>query len=276
MPPPPRLPLIVGLLLLCVISCNSKSEQEQLHDDLTGHWLVLYADHKLTNDKQREMYGRMQDSIISMRGLKLISFYKDGSFQQLDSIDKKGKWGVSGKDIYITDAGEGFHDFKTEFFDLKDSTLRTVEYISKDDESIKLVWHMKKADGSDLFKPEKNTWRKKPGKPETDKEIKARLTDILQYYSDYYKLVSKESSYFIPSRVALPFQFYQHAMGLKPFTPGSSFTRLFYDSTQAVKAYQYLDSIFYKMAEAFPRRENYVDEYAVYMEMLAEAMRKSD
>jgi hypothetical protein len=273
MPSPPP-PLIAALLLLCIASCNSRSEQDQLRHDLTGDWLVLYADHKLTNDKQRKMYGRMQDSIISMRGLKLISFNEDGSFQQLDSIGKKGKWGVSGKEIYITNAGNGFYDFKTEFFDLKDNTLRTVEYVRKDDESIKLVWHMKKAEGSSLFSQNNNSWRQKPEKAETDKEMKSRLSTMLQYYSDYYKLVSKESSYFIPSRIVFPFQFYQHAMGLKPFDPSGAFAHLFYDSTQAVKAYEFIEMAFARLKGQFPDKENFVDEYAIFMEMMAKEMKK--
>lgn len=270
MPPP----LIVALLLLCLVSCNSKSEQEKLREDLTGDWLVLYADHKLTNDEQREIYGRIQDSIISMRGLKLVSFHKDGIFQQLDNPDKKGKWGVSGKDIYIDGAGEGFTDFKTEFFDYKDNTLRTVEYMRKDGESFKLVWHMKKTDGTSLFRESNNSWRKKPAKPETEEEMKTRLAEILKYYSDYYKLVSKESSYFIPSRIVLPLQFYQHAMGLKEFDYQSPFGQLFYDSTQAVQAYQYLDHTFDKLNDEFPSRENFVDEYAVFMEMMSKAIKE--
>jgi hypothetical protein len=270
MPPP----LIVALLLLCLVSCNNKSEQDQLREDLAGNWLVLYADHKLINDEQRGIYGRMQDSIISIRGLKLITFYDDGSFQQLDRLDKKGKWGISGKEIYIDDGGEGFDDFKTEFFDFKENTLRTVQYIREKDESFKLVWHLKKVSGSSLFKENTNTWRRKPGKPETDEEIKTRLSAMLKYYADYYELVSKESSYFIPSRIVMPFQFYQHAMGLTPFNDKTPFGKLFYDSTQANTAYLYLDHTFDKLKSEFPSKENFVDEYAIFMGMMGEEIKK--
>ena len=270
MPPP----LIVALLLLCLVSCNNKSDQDQLRHDLTGDWLVLYADHKLTNDRQREIYSRMQDSIISTRGLKLVSFNEDGSFQQHDSLNKKGKWGVAGKEIYIDGGGYGFDNFKTEFFDFKDRTLRTVQYIHEKDESFKLVWHMKKIEGSGLFKEKSNMWRKRPVKPETDEEIKARLADMLQFYSDYYTLVSKESSYFIPSRVVMPLRFYQNAMGLDSFNDKGPFSRFFYDSTQAHTAYLYLEHVFENLHGQFPNRENFVDEYAVFMGLMAKEMRK--
>lgn len=270
MPPP----LIVALLLLCLVSCNSSSRQQQLKKDLTGDWLVLYADHKLTNKEQRLLYGKMQDSIISARGLKLVQFFSDGSFQQLDSMGKKGKWSVTDKEIFIIQGGEGFHEFETEFFDYKDNELRTIEYVKKDDETIKLVWHLRKIDGSSLFKEASNRWRKRPKQPESDQQIKTRLSDMLGFYADYYRLVSKESSYFIPTRVVAPLNFYQHAMDMKPFDEASTFAGFFYDSAQAQKAYQYLGDAMLATADDFPSESNFVDEYAKYMEMLSDAVMK--
>lgn len=270
MPPP----LIVALLLLCLVSCNSDSRQQQLKKDLTGDWLVLYADHKLTNSEQRRIYGQIQDSIITIRGLKLVQFHADGSFQQLDKPVVKGKWNVTDKEIYIIEGGEGFTDFHTEFFDFKDDVLRTAEFIKRDDETIKLVWHLKKIDGSSLFKDAVNLWRKKPEQPETDQQIKTRLSDMLGFYADYYRLVSKESSYFIPSRIAAPLNFYQHAIGMKEFDGQAPFAGFFYDSTQAAKAYEYLSQSLLVTAESFPSGGSYVDEYAKYMEMLSRQVMK--
>lgn len=267
-------PLIVALLLSCLISCNADTRQEKLKKDLTGDWLVLYADHKLMNSDQRLIYAIMQDSIISMRGLKLVQFFRDGSFQQLDSLGKKGRWNVSDKDIVIIEGGEGFNGFETEFFDLKDDVLRTVEYVRKDDETIKLVWHLKKIDGSALFKDASNLWRKKPGQPESDQQLKTRLSDMLGFYADYYKLLSKESSYFIPTRVVVPLNFYQHAMGMKEFDPQSPFASLFYDSTQAARAYQYIVDAMDAPDTNYPSGGNYVDEYAKYMEILSQKVMK--
>lgn len=214
----------------------------------------------------------MQDSIISARGLKLVQFFSDGSFQQLDSMGKKGKWNVTDKEIVVIQGGEGFHEFQTEFFDYKDNELRTIEYVKKDDETMKLVWHLKKIDGGALFKEASNRWRKKPQQPESVEQIKTRLSDMLGFYADYYKLVSKESSYFIPTRVVVPLNFYQHAIGIKPFENSSPFTGFFYDSTQAMKAYKYLSAAMTATAEDFPSENNFVDEYAIYMEMLSKAV----
>jgi hypothetical protein len=270
MPPP----LIVALLLLCIVSCSPASQQDKLKKDLTGDWLVLYADHKLTNDEQRALYGKMQDSIIAMRGLKLVQFFGDGSFLQLDSLGKKGRWTIADNNIYIIEGGKGFNNFKTEFFDYKDDILRTVEYVNKEGNSIKLVWHLKKINGSSLFKDNKNAWRKKPQEPETDEQIKKRLSDMLGFYADYYRLLSKESSYFIPARVIIPFNFYQHAMGLKEFDGESAFARLFNNQEQAQKAYYYLNVAMTRLTDQYPKGGSFVDEYANYMEMLSNEVLK--
>jgi hypothetical protein len=274
MPPRTRLLIAVALLLL-VVSCDSLSKQERIHKDLTGHWLVLYADHKLTSDAQRRLYGGVvQDSIISLRGLKLVTFMKDGSFQQVDAPGKTGKWAVNNdNDIYIMDGGRGFDNFKTEFFDYDNKLLRSIEYLPINNERIKLVWHLKKIDSSFLFEPANNEWRKKATKPETDAEIKARLSAILDYYTKYYRLVSKESSYFIPERVVLPYTFYQHGMGMKSFYEESPFAALFYDSTEAKTAYDLLTKAM-NSADDFPSGSNFVEEYSLFMGMMAEEVKK--
>jgi hypothetical protein len=49
-----------------------------------GKWIVLLADHQWKNGDQRQIYGRMQDSVIGARTLKLVTFFDKGSFQQID------------------------------------------------------------------------------------------------------------------------------------------------------------------------------------------------
>lgn len=98
---------------------------------------------------------------------------------------------------------------------------------------------------------------------------------MLDYYSTYYFLVDRESSYFIPSRVMLPFRFYQHAIGLRPLTEKSSFMKLFYDSAQAAKAHLSLDIAMGKLRGRFPSDgESFIHEYASYMKLMAEEIRK--
>ncbi|MBL7745338.1 MAG: hypothetical protein JNN00_17830 [Chitinophagaceae bacterium] len=265
--------LFLFLTLLSLFSCTSLSEMEKLHKDLSGEWLILYPDHDLENDHQRVLYSKMQDSIVGLTGLKLITLAGDGSFTQVDSLHTKGKWGLTAeKVVFIEKGGKGFENFSAKFTAYEKGILKMTEYVPAEGEKIKLIWHLKKIkdrDAEKLFSDESNSWRKYPGKTETEREIKLRLSRMLSFYADYYSLVTKESSFFVPTRVILPFRFYQHAIGMKDFDTASAFSKLFYDKQQAEDAHRYLSVSIRKLRNDFPSMENYVEEYAAFMKKMS-------
>jgi hypothetical protein len=266
--------IIICLLSLLISSCKGKqTEQEKFQYIVEGDWLIIAPDHKLENDKQREIYGKIQDSVIDSKALKLVRFSDDGSFHQVDHPEQKGKWAVSPEqDLFIGNGGDGFQDFKSKFLDFTDNKLRVTEYINTRNEKIKLVWHMKKIFSPELVKPEYNTWRKKATAKQSEKELRQRLSTILQYYASYYKLVADESIFFIGGRVVLPFNYYQHGMGILPYNPQSEFAKLFYDNEQAEEAYGYLNNTMDNLKGEYPSGKNYVDEYSMLMGRLAKAI----
>lgn len=258
------------------MSCKSLSETEKLHNTLAGNWLVIAPEHHLKGNSQKLVYSRIQDSVVQSKSLKLIILSGDGMFRQLDLIDKKGKWGTTiDKRVFIEKGGTGFDNFSAEFKKYDNETLLVTEWIESNDETIELVWNLKKikgGPGSKLFDDEKNEWRKKPNQPESEKQMKQRLAEMLQYYSDYFSLVTKESSFFIPKRVMLPFHYYQHAMGITPFEENSDFASLFFNKEQAEQGWKYLKTTFNVLRSNFPRKENFVEEYAAFMAMMAKSM----
>lgn len=197
----------------------------------------------------------------------------------MDSLELSGQWKVTDDLLLrVENGGEGYSPFTTEFYQYKNDIMELVETIRYKGESIQLKWKLKKLKGKEaslLFDDKPNAWRKRPVTRETDEQIKERLTGMLDYYSTYYFLVDKESSYFIPSRVMLPFKFYQHAIGLRPLTAKNNFMQLFYDSTQAARAHLSLDIAMGKLKGRFPSGgESFIHEYASYMKLMAEEIRK--
>lgn len=242
---------------------------------MEGDWLVVTADHQLENDGQMLIYGKIQDSIIDAKCHKLIRFSKDGSFQQVDLPNVKGKWAVSPNlDVFMGNGGEGFDDFKARYSSYKDKELQLIENLHTEGETIKLVWYLKKLKNGDLLDDDENEWRKKPSSPESEQEIKARLGRILNYYSRYLKLISDESTFFLRSRVLLPLKFYQHAMSTLPYNAQSEFAKLFYNPEQSQLAYGYLKRKIYDLGNKFPRGDNFVIEYSKYLSQVAEAIQK--
>ena len=269
----------VFVLLMCVSCFNNRNAELISKEELSGNWIILYPQHILKTDAQRKIYGKAQDSIVDLMGLKLISFKSNGEFLQTDSLfGDTGNWMLadSGR-LNIRSAGKGFENFRGTVVGIVNDTILIDEIVPFDKERIKLIWHFKKispgSEASKLFKQDNNGWRQKPAQKQTGDEIKTKVIAMLRYYGLYYKLVAKESIYFTSSRVALPFRYYQHGVGLKVFEPDHQFASCFFDTGDALKGYEFIQKGFRKIEnDDFPSGENYVAEYARYFDMLAKAI----
>lgn len=271
----------LSLFLSCIIifsSCTfwKQKVEVNLSEAIKGDWLILYPDHELKTAEQRKIYGEAQDSIVSLFGLKTISFNDKAAFLQTDSIFRPaGKWHLNPENnhLFIRGGGKGFDFFQGNLISIKRDTMQIVENISLGGQTIKLTWFLKRITdkkNSLLFNSRENWWRKKIA-GETDTQLKKKIKAMLAYYSVYYEMVSKESAYFSQSKVFLPFSYYQHAIGLKPFNAKSNFSQLFYNTQQAEQAYAILSGAMDKLKrESFPTGENFVIEYATYINQLAE------
>ena len=258
------------LLSIFCFSCSGNSADEEA---ITGHWLVLYPDHHFRTKSERDVYGKYQDSIVNLFGLKLITFRANGEFAELDSIYKApGKWVKTQQaELQIREGGKGFNPFQATIEGFENDTLRLLQLLPLEREKIKVVWHLKKVDNDSLaqqlLQPEANAWRKKPSATETELQIRQRLVSLLNFYSIYLQLVSKESSYFLIPRVHLPFRYFQHAIGLRDQMP-QGFINLFYDEGDAAKAYTILGETISQLANQFKWDENFVVEYALFFKRM--------
>ena len=264
--------LFIIMYSLFVSGCSSPGAKD-LSEILPGNWLIVFPDHQLKSQEERKAYGKYQDSIVGLYGLKLLSIKENGEFVEIDSLLKVPARWTAGKDgqLVVQEGGKGFNPFKISFKEFSNDTLRMVQYLSLDDEQIKLVWHLKKisadSQAAKLFFSEANHWRKKPTAPEPESAIRKRLVALLNYYSDYFKLVSDESSYFLVSRVPLPFRYYQHAIGLREMPP--AFVNLFHNEEDAKKAHAILGQTINALANRFEWDENFVVEYGLFLKKMA-------
>ena len=262
------------VILLCVfcVACSG-ADTEPDEESIAGRWLVLYPDHHLRTKSERDVYGKNQDSIVNLFGLKLLMFSADGEFTELDSLFKApGKWLLANKSqLQIREGGKGFNPFAATIEGLKNDTLLLTQFLPLQNEKIKVVWHLKKVEddtlAQKLFLPEANAWRKKPTSPETELQIRQRLVSLLNFYNSYLKLVSKESSYFLIPRVHLPFRYFQHAIGMREQMP-DGFVQLFYSEEDAKKAYLILGETVSQLANQFKWDENFVVEYALFFKRM--------
>lgn len=268
-------------LLITLSACKQKKEEDKnLYQTVTGNWFVVYAGDELLNDRQREIYGQIQDSLTDLKCLKLITFTENGSFIQLDSSQHKGNWGTKDHEyLVINDGGNGFENFRGVFagYSNDDSTLKLTETVKARGENLRFVWNLKRMDKEShaiLFDEKMNRWRKKPAAPETDGQLRERLAEILEYYAGYFQLISEEASYFMPMRVFLPMKYYQHAIGMKDFDKNSKFVSFFFSEEEAQKAYTILSAAL--KAADFDKVEggnSYTREYAQMLKIIANGIK---
>ncbi|MES2892351.1 MAG: hypothetical protein V4725_10075, partial [Bacteroidota bacterium] len=231
--------------LLCVLflySC-SNATTDSLQDGAAGNWLIVYADHQGLNAEEATKYQPLQDSIVDLYGLKLIQLLPGGVFQEMDSLySMEGRWDVfQDKKLLIADAGKGFGLFVGDFVSLKSDKLRLIQKIVFDGDSLPLQWAWRKiredSPANQLFEPANNTWRKKSAAPETDIELKKRLASMLHYYAIYFDYISQEAIYFLPRRLALPFNYHAHMVAMKQPDKIERFAQYFHSPEDAQKAF---------------------------------------
>ncbi|MEP7371882.1 MAG: hypothetical protein ABI675_00750 [Chitinophagaceae bacterium] len=278
---PVRLFLVSICICFLFFSCTLvKKEKADFNKAIAGNWLILYPEHEITNAEQRKLYAAAQDSIVSLLGLKTITFQDKGVFFQTDSLFKPvGKWSLNpeNNNLFIRNGGKGLDFFAGNLTSIHRDTMQIVETILLGGQKIRLTWFLKRITdkkGLALFSEEKNGWRKVPGF-ETDAQLRKRIKAMLLYYSLYYEIVSRESAYFAQSRVFLPFKYYQHSMGLRPFNDKSNFSHFFYTARQAEQAHNILSAAMYNLQnKTFPSGKDFVIEYAMFMEQLNEVIKE--
>ena len=249
-----------------------EKEKKDFNKAIIGNWFILYPEHELTHAEQRKLYSAAQDSIVALLGLKTITFQDKGVFLQTDSMfNPMGKWNLNpeNNNLFIRNGGKGLDFFAGNLTGIHKDTMQIIETILLGDQKIKLTWFLKRITNKRnlaLFSEEKNGWRKVTA-IDTDAQLRKRIKEMLLYY----EMVSKEYAYFSQSKVFLPFSYYQHAIGLKPFNEKSNFSKLFYNTQQAEQGYAILSEAMDNLkGEPFPSGENFVIEYSKYMKQPAE------
>ena len=65
----------------------------------------------------------------------------------------------------------------------------------------------------------------------------------------------------------LPFQYYQHAMGMTETLP-PAFKKLFYSDTEARAAYKLLETVMDDLSDEYHTTNNYVEEYGLFLKKM--------
>jgi hypothetical protein len=263
--------------VLLLSSCTTE-EKPTTEADITGNWLVVSSNPLYHDDEERESYLAVKDSIVGLRGLKLISIQPRGIFQQLDTTyGSPGSWLYNSRNqqFFVSNAGPGFTAFSGRVMGCRDDTMGIEERLNLPDASFTIEWHFKKITADSpahyLFLPANNQWRIRSAQPEDEAAIKKKLSAMFHYYSLYFNLISREANYFSPKRILLPIRYYQHGVGMRDFDKIGNFKAIFNNDADARTAYELVEKAM-KAEKRFPSGKDYVEEYARYFGKLEKAV----
>ena len=268
---------LIGSIILT--ACSGAGRKAGFSELIVGNWLIAYPKHSLKTAHQQEVYGRHQDSLVNLFGLKLISFDAKGRFTDMDSaMASTGKWALKGdSSLRITGGGKGFHPFDAMIRRIGYGRMQLIQYLPLEDERIKVTWHLEQVDedhaGASLFEPAMNNWRRKPTASESVDDMKKRLATALSFYGTYFETISGEANYFSPIRVPLPFEYYQHGLGMSSFIK-PAFRELFYDVADANTAYELLETTISTLSKQYPSGKTYTNEYGAFLKLMAAKLRE--
>lgn len=114
-----------------------------------------------------------------------------------------------------------------------------------------------------------NTWRITPSRNESDAEIQSRLKSLMRYSANYIRAYSHaQISTLNTERFILPFKYYNGGVELSEIYNNGNFDKVFYNNDDAYKAYLLLKNAYNKSLNEFPGRENYLIEYADFIDIV--------
>jgi hypothetical protein len=281
--------LLVLFVTTTLTSCQSYNAKEGLpftKDSLMGNWMLIRVINSVNVVSENgEALYTYRDSVLApvVKNLELTAFY----FQPkgVVTIDE-GKIEKSTGNWAFTDKKELLMQYK--FLLEKDKSRFIVKHywhdslklennIGKKDDTLYVTYILQKLRTNDsipdLFDPTLNKWRTKPTQPESDAAIKARMKQVISFYSGYFgNLFYNRVPYFNIEKLLCPIKFYSGGIGMKKFKANDEWTKVFYDSTDAHKAHGMLDQAFDKLKGYPDRGGNYSQEYFASLKMLADVL----
>lgn len=282
----------VLFLMACITgfaSCHTPNAKEGLpftKDSLMGNWMLIRVTNsvKVVSGNSELLYN-YRDSVMDplYNNLELTAFH----FQPkgIITIDD-GKIEASTGQWFINDNKQILLQYK--YLVEQDKSLFTIRHywhdslqlenpVSHNRDTLYVNYILQKLRTNDsvpdLFDPALNKWRTKPVQPESDEAIRARLKQVIDYYSGYFANISGNNiPYFNIEKLLCPIKFYSGGIGMKKFKADDAWTKVYFDSTDAHKAHGMLDHAFDKLKGYPDRGNNFALEYAAALKMLVNVL----
>ena len=167
-----------------VIDVDTVRTESNIPNTLHGSWRLDHAETgKITVNRSPDSLAKAED--------KLLSFFTDSTFSEVNVNGDygTGKWELTDADSsLVMNYGIRSEQYKVHF-NRAGNGLREIELASVSGKSLSLAGFGKSMEKfrDDPFYPANNIWRKKPARPESEKQIRDRL---LRYISHNARLLN--------------------------------------------------------------------------------------
>lgn len=253
---------------LCLLVLALLLTQCQSADPLVATWKIAGINYQPSPRATPEDYERSQQIQAMRTGFQNSTFAlyegQRSAFFSTETPYRQGTWSVDGNRLTLQ-IGENAQ-FSFDITELNDQQLTlTLADVGPTEGELTLVCVKSKQyvyGDVDLLAPERNEWRLKPEKRQTDPEIKMRAKAHLDYLINYFECVKEnKQTYFETGLVSSPFAFYAHGLGLSIVSPSAKrWQSYFYDQRDANRAFEQLKKSVRKVIK-YPKASTFTEEY---------------
>jgi hypothetical protein len=274
----------IAYVLLCQ-SCNPTGLPIK-KEALTGNWIVLrtttsedYIYEQLAGQKVKDMRRKAEMSIFQFQpngngttdlgqsGYKTFSWTFNPNQQLSMQIKEPGQPDNS--------ASVRPRMFTVTYYKHDSLIIQNVVKNNWDSAIVKTVFLQLKSNDTipDLFQPALNKWREKPLQAESDEAIRARLKQVLYYYSAYFaSFAFNKINHFNTTKILCPIRFFSNGISLKQYKEEDEWTKVFYDNQDAQKAHDLLGEAISSVKHYPDKGDDTVQEFVIALKMVGDKL----
>ncbi len=239
-------PLLI--LLLLITSCQDRKER------LARIWLFDRIDF-VDNEKTSADFNADIVHPMDISGESFLNLQADGRYTSYFGYFDAGRWDLKGSSLELN-SGIGMSQAFTLKYVGKELVLyyqpRLAKYTFRPGTQIGLT------DKNNPFLQSSNNWRTKPGREETEAQIRARLLNYLSFWENYFSWGAQNNiSRLEVNNIDSPLRFYANGFELIPFDEEPyNWKNHFYNDSNAREAYTQLSEVISRSHIKWPDTDN--------------------
>lgn len=255
------------LLLLLLTSCQDRKER------LVRVWLFDRIDFE-NNDKTQTDFNADILHPMDISGESFLNLQADGRYTSYFGNFDAGRWELKANSLELN-SGIGMSQAFTVKYVGKELVLyyqpRLAKYTFRPGTQTGLT------DKNNPFLQANNNWRLRPGREETEAQVRARLLNYFSFWENYFSWAEKNNiSTLQVNNIDSPLRFYANGFELIPFEDEPySWKHHFYNDSNAHLAYEQLSQVISHSHIKWPETDNHFRMFASVFHQMQDGLKQA-